>query len=292
MSWFVVLALLAIGLALGLPPDPQTLLKLHVSATTYRLAIVTVLVPYVLIWYASFYAFAKLQEYSQKLKGAKESAAFRKINAGMGTLAFSLVVPTIVSLTLNNIAAHYVSFKPAATIISNYVNLYPGLVAFLLLCNGARQLLRTVRGGTERLDLRWHAPWFLLLTVMFSHLAIENHYRSHPYYLTLWLLVITVIVPYLYGWMVGLLSAYDFYLYAGTVHGTLYQKAVRQFANGIAVAIAGSIAVQFVNITLAQSLNRSLGGILLLDYLLLAIVAAGLILMALGTKKLKLIEEI
>lgn len=292
MIWFVILTVIAVCLALGLPPDPHAVHQLHTSAVAYRIAVAVLLVPYVLIWYASFYAFAKLQEYSRPLKKTKDGAAFHKIMVGMGTLSFTLIVPTIISLILNNIAVHHPSFKAAATIIDNYVNLFPALLAFLLLYNGARQLVKTVRGTPRQLDLRWHAPWFLLLCVAFSHLTIENQYRGNHYHLSIWLLVITFVVPYLYAWMAGLLAAYDLRTYAKAVSGLLYQKAVRQFAYGIAVTIVGSTAIQFVNITIAQRLSKSLASVLLIDYGLLIIVAIGLILMALGTKKLKLIEEI
>lgn len=291
MNWFVILTLIAIALALGLPPDPHAVQHLHTTAATYRIAIAVILVPYVLIWYASFYAFAKLQEYSRPLKKAKDGAAFHKITLGMGVLAFTLIVPTIISLILNSIAAHNPSFKAASVIIENYLSLFPALLAFLLLYNGARMLFRTTRGETDKLDLRRHAPWFFLLCIVFSHLAIENYYRGNPYHLSLWLLVATFIVPYLYTWMLGLLSAHELHWYTKTVKGIVYRQAVKQFANGIAIVILGSIAIQFVSVTLAQRFKDSLGSVLLIDYGLLIIIAAGLVLMALGTKKLKRIEE-
>jgi hypothetical protein len=292
MQWFVILAALAIVLALGLPPDPQQLRQLHTSDTTYRLAIAVLLIPYVLIWYASFYAFAKLREYSKPLTGTKDGNAFNKITLGMAVVSFSLVVPTIVSLILNNIAVHNRSFEAASVIINNYMGLFPGLFAFLMLYNGARALVRTTKQGAQKLDLRWHAPWFLLIAVLFSHFAIENYYQTRPYHLTLVLLMVTIIVPYLYGWGVGLLSAYDLKIYAATVQGTVYKRAIKRFATGILVTISGSIAVQFVNTTLVHRFNKSLGAILLVDYLLLAIVAIGLVLIASSTNKLKLIEEV
>jgi hypothetical protein len=292
LKWFMILAVIAIVLALGLPPDPAAVQKLHTSEAAYRLAITVLLIPYVLIWYTSFYAYNKLQEYTAHLKGAKDGDAFRKITAGMGMLSFTLVVPTIISLILNNVAAHHNSFEAAAVVINNYANLFPGLVAFLMLYNGSHMLLRSTEEGTQKLDLRWHAPWFLLLGVIFSHLTIENYYRSHPYHLALLPLIVTFIVPYLYAWALGLLCANDLHLYARTVLGSLYRRAIKQFASGILVVVVSSIAIQFVNITLMQRLSKSLGALLLIDYGLLIIVAIGLLLIASGTKKLKLIEEI
>ena len=292
INWFTLLALIAAGLILGLPPDPHTVQQLHTSDAAYRLALFALLIPYILIWYAGFYAFSKLQEYSRQLKGAKNEAAFQRLTLGMGTLAFSLVIPTIVSLILNNIAMHVPPFKPAAVIISNYLGLFPGMAAFLLLYSGARMLVNTVRGKKPPFDVRWRAPWFLLLSVVFSHLTIENEYRSNPYHLGVWLLLVTFIVPYLYGWMIGLLCAYDLRQYARTVKGLLYRRAVWRLASGVVVAIAGSIAIQFVNVTIGQRVSSSLVAVLLVDYGLLIIVGTGLALIAFGAKRLKLIEEI
>jgi hypothetical protein len=276
LRWFVILALLAAILALGLPPDPHAVQQLHTTSTIYRLAIAALLVPYVLIWYASFYAFAKLVEYSTPLKGTEDGKGFQKITTGMGVLAFALVVPTIISLILNNIASHDPVFKPAAVVITNYLTLFPALIAFLLLYNGSRVLTRTTKEGPHKMDLRWHAPWFLMICVLFSHLTIENQYQTHPYHMRLLLLVATFIVPYLYAWALGLLAAYELRLYAKTVQGSLYQRAIKQFAAGIMVAVIGSIAIQFVTITLTERFRESVG----------------LILIALGTKKLKLLEEV
>jgi hypothetical protein len=292
LRWFVILSVIAIALALGLPPDPDAVRQLHATETTYRLAVAALLVPYVFIWYTSFYAYAKLKEYSKPIKDTKDGDAFKQITAGIGALSFTLIVPTIVSLILSNIAAHHKSFEAASTVINNYVSLYPGLVAFLLLYNGARMLARTTKEGTRKIDLRLHIFWFLLLSVIFSRLVIQNQYQSHPYHLTVALLMVTFIVPYLYAWAIGMLSGYELRLYANTVRGSLYQRGINQFAVGILVTISGSIAIQFVNAALMHRVHQSVGMILLIDYVLLILVASGLLLIAFGTKKLKLLEEV
>jgi len=283
---------LTFGLALGLPIDHHSLHQLHTTQTSYRLAIAALLVPYALIWYLSFFTFAKVKEYSELLGNTKDGAAFSKIALGLEALAFSLIFPTTLSLILTDIADHQSGFRVASTIINNYMGIFPGLFSFLLLYNGTRSLLRTAKGATEKLDLRWHMMWFIVLSVTFSHLTIENSLRWHPYHLPLWLLVSTFIGPYLYGWVIGLLTAYDLNLYARTIHGTLYRQAIKKFAIGISTVIAASIAIQFVNVTIGQRIDHSLGSVLLVDYILLAIIAVGFAFMALGTKRLKRIEDI
>lgn len=292
LKWFVILSLVAIALALGLPPDPKDLAQLNTTSTAYRLAVAALLVPYLLIWYASFYAYAKLKEYSAPLRGTKDGEPFRKITIGIGILAFGLVVPTIISLVLNNVAMHDRSYETTASIVMRYLTLFPGVLAFLMVYSGSRDLLTSVRGGLGRLDFRWHAPWFLLLGVVFAHLTIQNHFESDPYHLPLGVLIVTVIVPYLYGWVVGLLGAYNLKIYASAVKGSLYKKAVRQFATGITMLVVASIAIQFITLTLQERYKNSLGAILVIDYVLLMVILAGLIFMALGTRKLKRIEEV
>jgi hypothetical protein len=292
LKWFVILTVIAVALALALPPDPRDVQQLHTTTVVYRLAVAALLIPYVIIWYASFYAFAKLREYSAPLAGTIDGEGFKKISAGMGVLSFALVVPTIVSLILNSIALHHPAFEAASVVINNYMTLYPGLVAFVLIFSGARILTRSLEHGVHQIDVRWHIFWFLLLAVLFSHLTIDNHYKTQPYHMDLLVLIITYIVPYLYAWAVGLLSSYELRLYSKTVNGTLYRSAIKLFALGIMVTVAGSIAIQFVNVTLLQRAEGSLGSLLLLDYALVSFVAVGLALIALGTKKLKRLEEV
>jgi hypothetical protein len=292
MKWFVILLIIAVGLALGLPPDPESLRQLHISSLEYRIAILSLLIPYTIIWYAGFYAFAKLREYSKPLGGTTDGEAFRKITFGMGILAFGLIVPTIITLILGNIAAHHVGFEPAATIIDNYITLLLPLLSLFIIGNGTRILVRSVRGWSKKAGLRWFSPWFILLCVFFMHLTFNNYYVHNSYHLNLYVLMVTFVTPYLYAWLLGFLCAYELRLYARYVKGVLYKRALKRFSSGIAFTIGGSIAVQFVNVTLASRFNRSLGSLLIIEYILLIVVAIGLVLMALATKQLKKIEEV
>jgi hypothetical protein len=294
MVWFLILAVITAGLALGLPPDPQMLQRLHISSVSYRLAVLVLLVPYGIIWYAAFYAYAKLKEYARAIKGSEDGKAFRKIMVGMGLLAFGLVIPTTVSLVLKNIASHNHGFRPAAVIVSNYVSIALVLAAFTAMSNGTRLLTNVGRSRSGLYGPRLFALSFLVLSVVFTHLVLQYHAR-HPYayYLNTFFLIATFVIPYLFIWFMALLSAYEFGLYAKHTKGLLYCRALRQLSYGITVVIAGSVAAQFIeNTFVAVKANRSLGLLLLVEYVLLAIIAFGLVLMALGTNKLKKIEEV
>ncbi|HSW80557.1 MAG TPA: hypothetical protein VLG47_07310 [Candidatus Saccharimonadales bacterium] len=291
MAWFIILAVIGSLLALGLPPDPHTLQQLNISSMEYRLAILALLIPYGVIWYTAFYAFEKLRLYAHSIKGFDDGKAFQSIMVGMGVLAFGLIVPMITALIMNNIVMHNDAFKPASVIIENYVSLLFELIAFIYINNGTYKLLTLSKNKASLAGMRNFALIIISLSVIFTALVMNYHSQHEVYYLNTPVLIVTFIIPQLFAWFVAILSAYQFRLYAKFANGLLYRKLLSQLSNGIVVAITGAIAIQFVDNTFAAKFKHSLGAILVIDYILLAIIAWGLILMALGAKKLKKIED-
>jgi hypothetical protein len=293
MRWYIILTAIACILALALPPDLQTLQTYHLTSLGYRIVILFLLVPYAIIWYAAFYAFAKLSEYTSLLKNADEETAFRKVVVGMGALAFGMVIPSIISTILNEIASYHHGFKAGATIINHYASLVVALVAFTYMGSGAHNLAVNVKSRKSLNGIRLFALIFTLLSVTFTRATITIHnYHGNPYYLNIYMLVITLVIPYLYAWFIGLVCAYDLWLYSRRVRGVLYKKAFSQLSFGLVATIIGLIAIQFVASAYGNGTNESLTFVLVLIYALLAILLLGLSLMALGTRKLKRIEEV
>jgi hypothetical protein len=294
MRWFAILFVAVCIFTLALPADPQTLKTLHLSTTTYRIIIVCLLIPEALLWYSVFYAYTKLQEYSRYLDGSKEHRAFQRISLGMGVLAFGLVIPSVVSPLLNYVVIHNEGFRATANIIEHYLSLVVALISFSILRGGSQQLIssnRSIKGNL--LGMRLFAIFFIVLAVFFSYTAIHTRRVGHnPYYMSLFPLMVTIIIPYLYAWFEGLISAYNFRLYSKYVKGVLYKQAFFLLSLGMVITVLGFIFVQFITSTYGARTDESLGFILVLVYLLLAILITGLGLMAWGTKKLKKIEEV
>jgi hypothetical protein len=258
----------------------------------YRVAILALLIPYGIIWYAAFYAFAKLKEYSGAIHGSEDGKAFRNIMIGTGILAYGLIVPTAASLVMQNIASHHHGFKPASVIIANYLGLLAALGAFIYINNGTHLLTKLSKNRPSLGGIRTFVLLYITLAVVFTYLVMSYHVKHNVYHLGTLLLITTLVIPALFAWFIGLLGAYQFGLYAKFAKGLLYRHALRQFSYGIVLVIAGSVANQFVVNTFAEKVSDSLGAVLLADYTLLAVIATGLIMMALGTKKLKKIEEV
>jgi hypothetical protein len=295
MWWFVLLTSLVCILSLTLPPDPQALKTYHVSSTQFRIILVMLLIPEILLWYAGFYAFARLSEYTGYLKNSKEHKAFRQITIGMGFLAFGLIIPSIITQILNYIAIRNHGFKPTSMIISHYISLLVPLISFTYFRDGSQKLVgsgtHTKRGGL--IGMRLFALFFIVLAVFFSYAALRTRFAGeNPYYMGVYPLIITIIIPYLYAWFEGLVSAYNFRLFSRSVKGLLYKRAFLDFSYGLAIVIVGLVFVQFITASIGARTDEPLGFILILIYFLLAILLAGLGLMAVGTRKLKKIEEV
>jgi hypothetical protein len=294
MVWFTILAVIAVGLALGLPPDLQSQHQLHVSSIGYRIAVAILLIPYGIIWYTSFYAYSKLKEYTRAIKGSEDGNAFRRIMNGFGFLAFGLIIPTIVSLIFQSISSHHPGFKPAATIIDDYLSISTLLISFVLIGNGTRRLVDISKNRPSLTVIRVFILIFLSLSVAFTYLVLKFHHtHPHAYYMNTAVLIITFIIPYLFGWFMALMCAYEFRLYAKHANGVIYRRALRLLSRGIVITIFGDVLIQFiVNTFIVAKASSSIGVLLIFEYLLLIIFGVGLVLIAFGTNKLKKIEEV
>jgi hypothetical protein len=294
LTWFAVLLLIGVTLAFAIPPSYTTLHTLHISAAMYRTAILTLILPYGVIWFAAFYAFDNLERYAIKLgRSAREGKAFRRIANGVGIMAWGLALPTIISLILGGVAAHQPGFKAMHIIINNYILLLVPLISFNVINKGTRQLIDILGVKVGRFSSQLFALAYITIGVFFVYFVLRNHHTSNnPYHLAIMPLIITLIIPYLYAWLIGLLSAYELWLYARKAVGVLYKQALVQLSGGIAIVIAAAIAVQYITSSYTSKTNISLTNVLIIMYALLAVQALGYVMIALGAKRLKIIEEV
>ena len=293
LVWYTIVITVGTVLALALPPNPHSLRMLDISASEYRLAVFTLILPYALIWFSAFYAYDKLERYAVKLRSTREGEAFKKIADGLGVLAWGLAVPTIIAMVLAAIEGQVPGFRPVHIIIDNYVAVLVALIGFTFIGNGTRMLTEIVRARPTSIGIRLLAAVFITVGVFFAYFVIHNQSKdTNAYYLPQVLLLLTLVVPYLYAWLVGLLGAYELRLYSLKTKGVLYQKALVWLAGGITIVVIGSIMVQYLDGVFAGRDSVSLGSLLAIIYGLLIVQALGYSLIALGAKRLMKIEEV
>jgi hypothetical protein len=293
MKWYLVLLVITIVLVIAIPPSPGTINKYHISLTEYRILISTLILPFAIIWFSAFYAYNRMRLYSNEIQHTREGKAFKNISDGIGVLAWGLAITTILSILFGAIANAHSGFTATQKVIIGYFDILVPLIGFTFIGNGTRKLNVIAKLRPSLVGTRMIVFVFLVIGVFYTHLVVTNSAHSqNPYYLSLYWLLLTFIIPFLYAWFIGLLCANEIRLYAQSIKGIIYKRVLIQLAAGIAIVILSSIASQFISSVYLTKHSIAVGSALLFIYPVLVIEAIGYGLIAYGARWLKRIEEV
>lgn len=296
--WCSLLAILYVLLIFLLPANTITQAKYSLGAFEYRMIMLLVAVPSIVVWFAAFVGYGALRSYTRSLGNSKEAADFKRLSDGCTILVWSLPITAIATFLLNAWSNSHTNFHPTAIVVTNYISLILPLIAFTIICLGSHRLLSHIKMQLRLRNMRLMTLIFAAFGIVycyltFQHLDLSSFTASNnPYFLPLWLLIITLIIPYLYTWFVGLIGAAQIVLFSHHSAGLLYRRALLYLAVGIVAVIISSIALQYINAVIPRV------GHLRLDYRLVLIIlfrmvgAAGFICIAIGANRLKRIEEV
>lgn len=292
------LAILYIVLLFVLPANHDATHAYNLSALQYHVLLLAIELPVIIIWFIAFYGYGKLAEYATALKDAPEAVGFWSIARGAHWIAWELPIPALISVVLAFITNAHPRFEPAAVIISSYVSLIILLLAFSFISTGSRALATQAKSfisvnGIKILTLLFVVMGTLFCLFTFRHLDLHlMGDAQNPYYLPTWLVVLTLIIPYLYSWLIGLLAAYEILLLSHRTHGVLYKRGLLLLVIGLATIIATSTGLQYYRSVAPRTGHLSLGVTLIVSYAIELAAAIGFILLALGARRLKRIEEV
>jgi hypothetical protein len=293
-----LLALFYLLLIFILPIDKSNAEHYNLGSFQYRIVIALVSLPAILAWLAAFLGYAKLKEYALSIRDTSEGKFFDKLAAGYGWLAWSVPVPILASVILNGIANHWGGFHKPAIILVNYINLMLAVIAFSIIGVASRSLISKAQLKLNLAASRFFIIFFLVVGVLFCYLTFRNFDLSsftsanNPYFLPVWLIVLTITIPYLYAWFAGLLAAYEIRLYSKDLKGVLYTRAMQMLIAGLIMVILSFIALQYINSVVPRTGHLDLSLRTLLVSLCRLIGAGGFVLVAYGAVKLKRIEEV
>jgi hypothetical protein len=290
--WYVAFLVLFIGFTLLPAPDAITLAKYHISSLTLRLLGLTFVIPEAIIWYIAFYAYEKIRQYSQLVKVGREGVQIAKIARGLLILSVGLPVAAIFSSMLTLIASHHHEFTAASVVIRNYTNVVFPLIAFVYISLGARGLSDLVKTRPRPLIINGVILAVITLGVIFCCLIVQAHHELRTtYHMSPQLVMLTLGIPYMYIWFLGLFASVELQQYSTKVAGIVYRRSWNVFIGGIVAIIFVSILLQYLTTLSTWLTSLSLGAVILLLYGLLSLLAAAYIVVALGAKKLTKIEE-
>lgn len=278
--------------ALLLPPPEQTLHRYHITSGHYKLIDGTAVVLFVCIWFCAVYAFYNFRQYYQLIKKTKEGVPLSHITTGLGFLAFWLPLTGVFDVYTNYLTQKHPSLTGTVTVLQNYLNLLLPLIGFIFLSVGARRLIDRVKQRPSLMGINSLVLILISVGVTYVYLLTSAHSHISVYHLPTFYLLTTVAIPYLYMWFMGLLSAYEIFLYRAKAPGIIYRQSWQLLAFGMSSLIALSITIEFL-VTISEQLNKlSFNRALMVIYALLILMAITYVLIALGARNLRKIEEV
>lgn len=293
---FAALMLCYLILNLTLPTDPQSLEKYQLTQSGARLLNLSFVIPLFIVYASAFYGFLRFHDYAGSVKKSKESPALYNLAYGLMVLAFSLPIQSILGSLFSYVKYRHQDLVPFVTVFREYLALVLASVALYLIARGAQGLFDTLKKDKKVLLHPYYAllgpivlasvyTWFLTAKVS-SATGEPSHYLPE------WMIILTLSIPYIFVWCVGIRAALQLRLYRDGVKGVIYKRAFDHLSKGIGVVVLISITIQFIT-TLSAALSRlSLAPLLLVVYFLVALYAVGYGFVARGAKKLKQIEEV
>lgn len=298
MSHYFLFIGLYFSLTFAVPVKKLAINSYYLTAHPNHFLVLAFILPVIGIWFAAFYGYSKLVTYADSIRTTVEGKDYARLAAGCGWLAYALPVPALASLVLNSIASSRPSLHPMAVIVGNFVNLLLPLIAFCLLCNGAMGLTTHADIKLDIKRARILIIAFVTLGIIYSYFIFKRFHvvsigsADNTFFLPAWLMIVSVLVPYLFSWFVGLLAAYEIILFAQHSTGVLYRRALTYLGSGVGVVIVSSIALQYISSLVPRTGTLSLNYSLISIYVIQIFAAAGYALIALGATRLKRIEDI
>ncbi len=298
---FGIFTLVYVALTLWAPTDTDILTRYDLTSSEARNLRLTVTLPYIVIWFFAIFGFVRLKTYSHLIRKSSHGKSLSTIANGLFVLAVGLPLRAIGNRLVSLAEDLQPHLAATSTIIVNYIDIIAGLVAVGLIYTGSQRLMKTTTKSNNKT-----APPYLVMIVLaligtsYTYLTFTNPVRQFPaaegghaaYYLPDFLLLFTVVLPYLIIWYMGLHAAYFIRIYRKSVQGIIYKKALAYLAAGIVFVVLSRVAMRYM-----ASLNTiveawTLQYLLAIIYCLLIFIAIGYGLIAKGAEKLKKIEEV
>ena len=262
---------------------------------------ITITIPYLAIWLVTMYGILKLNSYVKRTRQFPDGKALSKLASGLLILLIGVVFSSVLSALRSFLTFNSEVLAPI-TILINYSYVVFPLIGFLFIFLGSKDIIKIVKKATIPAGQKivYLAP-LLLFAVLYVWFIFTNPIRqisTEPtipatYYLPDSLIILTIILPVIIGWVLGILAALNFQFYSKNVKGIIYRDSLSLFVRGIYFIIGSSIFLQaLLSLGSVRLINLGLQSLLILIYLFLAIQALGYYLIFLGSNKLTKIEDV
>jgi hypothetical protein len=274
-------------------------------ANTYGLTIaqirglqLSLVLPIIAVWFIALWGSLRFKRYALSIYQGADGRALNSIANGLLVLVAELATGSLLQ-ACSRFLLHWAS-AATITITTNYIAVGLSLISFGLIYRGAWRLVKLVQFRGFRRNQLVALVLLAAIGILYGWLLAHNPDRLHsldpgkivPYYLPDWLLLLTIVLPYIMVWGFGLIAAVAIRSYQHYAVGILYRKPLARLSVGLAAIILSLILLQLIT-ALGPSLVRlGLEPILALLYALILVYAVGHVLVALGARRLAKIEEV
>jgi hypothetical protein len=280
------------------PASSTTLQKYHLSELQYHEVLLTVAIPYIVIWVIALVGYLRLKAYAAVLGKSRDGQAFQLISKGVFWFTLWLPLSTLVGTLGSYAYRDHVDFTANVVRMETYANLILLIPAFVYVYQGSVWLLKVSKSRLTNPTFMTSLS-FIVFAAAYTFVVLEDSARRIPigpdmpatYYMPDWLIVVSVVIPRLIMWYLGILAVQNIVLYRQKVSGVIYRSALQSLAKGL-----GAVTLMIILLRCLQSFNNhmnklSLAALLLVVYLLLIFMAVGYVWIARGAKQLQTIEE-
>lgn len=293
-----LLILFYVVLLFLLPVNKASLAAYHINMFQERIINFVITTPSFIVWLAAFMSYAILRQYANSIRRAPEGQHFEKLAKGSHWLAWSLPIAAISALLLNGIANKWTDFQPTAVITTNYISLILPLIGLSIIGAASRGLVSIAGIKHSLSNARFIIILFLAAGVIYCYLTFRHFdltslsSTSNPFYLPIWVMAFTVIIPLLYAWFIGFLASYEIVLLSRQVGGVLYRQSLKYLAGGLVTIIGSLIALQYMHGISAHPSHLMLDYGLAFKIVFEVTAGIGFVLLGYGALKLRRFEEV
>ena len=282
------------------PSDQHTLLKQHLTVPHARLISMSIAVLMIAIWAVAYRVSERVWEYGTSIRRNVDGPPFVILGGALRILAIYLPVRMVSKLSLNYLASLHPSWLGITNTIISYINLIFPLVAFVLIGQAAQKLAELAKVKPSLFSLYGNALIFNSLGVLYCYTVFSVHGTapSTSWFVTtqqqipMFIRVITLVIPYIFMWFVGIRAAHQIYLYQIHAKGIFYRMSLKWLSIGLLGIIMTTIFLQFLTATAANLQNLKFRAILIIAYTIILLLGASFLIMAKGLRKLKLIDQV
>src|SRR5581483_126611 len=235
---FGLLVLIYLGFSLLVAPSKAALKTYHLSVGGARAITISFVVPLVLVWTAGLFGSLKMRQYAKLVKGSPEAHGLNILSLGLLLLVLTQPMASDLSSLVGQITKHSADALPTLTIINNYIQIILMAAAMASIASGASNLSALAkRRNNETLERLLWALGLIVFSILYGYFLVAHRLQGpagyNPYFMPNWLVLLTIAVPYLFFWYLGLYASLCIFKYQLNVKGLIYKRSLVYIAGGI-----------------------------------------------------------